>query len=183
MNAEIAAISSHMIWKRSRGCFRARQQRIAHRRFAERARRFCQRHAVAALAVRQIAHDPRVERVPEFVRQRDDVGRRAVIRHVHARRARFFESGAIRTRPLARTHGAFYPLVARIIRTKSAIAGSTLPYACAISATASSNGIGRSSIAQRRRRGAHVPWADLLAAARARHRLASPAARAAALRA
>ena len=89
------------------------QQRIAHRRFTERARSLRQRHAVAALAVRQVAHDPAVKRVAEFVGQRDDVGRRAGVGHVHAGSAGLRESGAIRTGPLAVRHGAFDPAAVR----------------------------------------------------------------------
>ena len=91
----------------------AAQQRVAHRGFAKGARRLGDGHAVAALALGQVAHRPSVEGVAELVGEDDHVGRAAGVRHVHPRRARFAKSRAVGAGEFAVPHRAFYPPVAR----------------------------------------------------------------------
>ena len=91
----------------------AGEESVAHDGLAEGARRLGDGHAVAALAVRQVAHHPAVVGVAEFVGQGDHVARAAGIRHVDARRPGLAEARAVGAGPLARADRAFDPALLR----------------------------------------------------------------------
>ena len=109
MNATSALASSQTIASSSAGEPAPPEEIVPHERFAEGARGLRERHPVPALAVREVAHHPRMVCVAELVGEGDDVARAARIGHVDARGAGLVEAGAVGTGALALTHRPLDP--------------------------------------------------------------------------